>query len=475
MDKHYLVIDIGSGSIRATLLNENLIPVEIQQQYRTAAVTLSAEHEWDTVKELIKKITCKAQNICVVGVTSLVGWVAVDMNAVPVSPVFTWMDQKKELAGMFSEAIDSHLFYEKTGRRTSPELGGFKLKYLKLNSPEAYEATKFFFTLKDYINLRLTGAACIDYTSACYSAVYNINKKDYDTELIKILDIDQSKLPHLKASYEQVGVILEDVANQTGLPQGIPVCVSGPDGSVGLLGADGIEDGTAVSTMGTTDVIFVTSKHKVTDNTQSVVVNNHLLPDLWLIGGPLGVSGGALKWLSESLLDNSKSLSELNILSAAIPPGSEGLMIIPSFTGERTPYWYPDIKGTVCGLTSNHHAGHFARAIMESNSYTIKKVLDICGQAGCLTKKFIAIGGGANSEPWLQIKSDVLGMPVFVPEVLEASTRGCAILAKMCEGCSFVSSNAYIKKITPNPEKTERYRSLSERYFKFLEEMISFY
>lgn len=206
------------------------------------------------------------------------------------------------------------------------------------------------------------------------------------------------------------------------------------DGSTGLLGAGGVEEGDVVSVMGTTDVVFAVQMHPCGDRSRSLLVNPHVLPGRWNIGGPMGMYGGALDWFTHTLLGGERTLSQLGELADQVAPGSEGVVFLPTLAGERTPFWRPAVEGTVLGLRPCHRAEHLFRAMMEANCYANRRIVELARESGAKAQRMIAIGGGAKSDVWLQMKADVLGLEVCRPEVEEASLAGAAMLAMLAAG-----------------------------------------
>lgn len=426
-----LAVDIGSSSLRVTLFDGELQPVDTRTEKHATRSHADVAGYWVAIEAMIRRLTQDhgARDIRAVGVSSMLGWVMVDAGGNPVSPAYTWMDHRPEQQRVLAAAMDEQDFSRRTGRRLSPELGGLKLRHLKETEPEHYARAAALLSFKDYINFRLCGSFAMDRTMACYTGLYNIHTRSWDADICAALGLDMKKLPALYGGSSAIGHIDGERAAALGLSGPVPVAAGGPDGSVAVLGAGGMRPGDAVTVMGTSDVFFAVAEELVQDPNRHVVTNPHVLPGLWLVGGPLGMAGGALGWYAGTLLDGKRSLSELNALAAAVPPGAGDLVFVPSLTGERTPFWNGAVRGTVAGLTREHGPGHLFRALMEANSFAIRRIVDVLAELGVPVARMSAIGGGAGNELWLAIKADVCGVAIGVPESLEATSRGCAVLA----------------------------------------------
>lgn len=480
--RYLLTVDIGSSSVRVIAFDDRLAEIATASAKRLSGPRVDADACWADVSRLLFEVMAvlpRGADIRAVAVSALLGWVAVDAAGRPVAEAFTWMDQRPEETAELAAAMDSRQLYAKTGRRLSGEFGGLKLRHLKREHPALYERTAALLSLKDYINLRLTGLMSTDVTTACYTLLFNIGRRDWDDDILAALSLDRARLPRLLRGSEPAGVTTPEVERLCGLPAGTPVAASGPDGSVGILGAGGHAVGAAVDLMGTTDVLFAVCDERPDDPGRTLVVNPHLIDGLWLAGGPMGLSGGALDWVVRTLMDRHVSFEEVDGQAAEIEPGCGGLMMIPGFTGERAPFWEPRMAGTMIGLRLEHQAAHFARAIMEANSFAVRRLCARCGEAGVPIRELVAIGGGIRHQSWLTVKADVTGLPLLVATRIEATSLGCAALALLATGChpgelSVLMARRH-RRVLPDPGRSALYEPLYHRYLRLIETAAEFY
>lgn len=475
-----LTIDVGSSSVRVSLYDIKQNPLCYQCEKHFADALLDVEEYWSGIEKMIISLTADHPEYEIVGActSALLSWVFIDSSGTPLTKAFTWMDKKPEQQAAFLEKMTADEFFSRNGRRISPELAGLKLRALKDDSQLLYEHTAFLLSVKDYINYKLTGSVGMDYTTACYTMLLNVNKLAWDKKIAECLEIDFHKLPQLYKSSEIIGRISEKTSLRLGLKEGTPVAAGGPDGSVGVLGAGGVKAGESVSVIGTSDVFFAVSKKFALDSTESLCTNPHVIPGYWLIGGPTGLCGGTLDWIAEEFSEGNLSLKQLDELSESIEEGSVGLFFVPGLTGERTPFWNPDIRGTVCGLSMQHKIQHLFRAVMESNGYTTLHMLKILEGMGIAVNRILAIGGGAKSSLWLKIKANITGKPVAVPENFEATARGCAILAVMAADPDFdieESLNALRNTVQPDENIGKKYGEFYRQYVKLIKLCSEFY
>ena len=444
---NYLIIDIGTSSLRAALLDETRKIRDMRVIKRTAPECFSAEAEWDTILKLIKELCDDKKNnsnnnnedhmisLKAVSVSSLLGWVPVDSEGNAVSCCFSYMHKSPEIFNRIINNKETAKRYYRIGcRRPAPEQPAFKLAELKEKQPEVYDKTAAYLSLKDYINLRLTGRCCMDTTTAGYTMLYDVDKNCWSDELCNEFGVDIAKLPELVSPWKPVGQLRPEICSILGIKESCPVAASGPDGSCGILGAGGVEPGCFVSVMGTTDTSFLVTDKLPFDASGSLVVNPHVIPGKYIIGGPMGMYGGTLEWFTDHIMFRSADLGTLNKLAADVPEGSDGVMAFPTLAGERTPFWNAGLLGAFYGMKYEHNAGHLFRAMLEANAYATRRIKEIAEDAGVEINDVIASGGGSQSDLWLQIKADVMKLPVKRSEVKEATLEGAAILAQLASG-----------------------------------------
>lgn len=464
----YLIIDIGTSSVRVSIMNGSLGTKVLQVSKRKAKEQFDAESEWQLIKHMIKAVPeGEKTKIKGIAVSALISWVGVDVTGRAVTPCYTYAHRCEEEFREYPEKSDADVF-RINGRRKSPEFGVYKLIWLKNKKNDLYRQIKTFTTLKDFINGKLSGEFYIDHTSACYSMIYDIGEKTWSNELLEAFAVDREILPWILHPYEKAGELREELAEELKLPEGTPVVCGSVDGSTGVLGAGATDAGQVVSNMGTTDVVFMVSDSIPEDKSCSLVINPHVVKDKWIIGGPMGVYGGAIDWFVNGLLNGCESAESLTEKAKQLPPGSEGVRSIPTLEGERTPFWNSNMRGCLWGLNSKHKAGHVFRAILEANCYANRTIIDTGKSCGINPQYMIAIGGGANNSLWLQIKSTVTGLPVVKKPITEATSLGACILARYAfSGIPFEERDEMaVEMICPDETQSAVYDVLYKNYMR---------
>jgi xylulokinase len=222
------------------------------------------------------------------------------------------------------------------------------------------------------------------------------------------------------------GGVTAAAAAATGLPVGTPVAVGGPDGTVGGIGGGLTRPGVAVDVMGTTDVIFACTDTAPRIGDGDLVVNAYPSGGLWSIGGPMAATGGVLAWMSRIL---GTGIATLTHEAGLVPPGSLGLVFVPTLAGSRTPHWNLAERGRMSGLALDHAPAHLFRAAMEGTAFEVAELFRAFEVRKLDISEVRAVGGGTENAVWLDIRAAILKRPLVIPEVTEASALGSAMLA----------------------------------------------
>jgi sugar (pentulose or hexulose) kinase len=478
MKEAYIAIDSGTSSIRAGLFDRDLRTVDLKSIRRITPKEIDVDAEWEDIKSLLRSLSAdnRGYEARGVSVTHFLSWVPVDGGMRPLTQALSYADQREEELARLLAKIDPGELYDRTGRRATPELGGLKLMACLRQDPGLYERTKRYLSVKDYINFRLTGEVATDYTYACYSLLLNQQTMDWDAEIAGAMGIGLEKMPPLKNGNEIIGTVCPKVAEECLLPEGIPVVAGGPDGSLGVLGASGVAPRLATSILGTTDVLFTVTEHKSEGPDRGLVRNIAPLPGYWMSGGPLGYAGGAVDWFIEKLLQCSATAESLCTKAAGVEAGTTGVFFLTSLTGERTPYWNSSMRGSIVGLDPSHGREHVVRAAMEANAFVNRNIIERMRDSGLEISELAAVGGGSRNAAWMQIKADVLGMPVRVLGEKESTLRGAAVLLATLSGNAADIPEAQTAHVyLPDAARREACESAYAQYMSLVESLDSYY
>jgi len=298
--------------------------------------------------------------------------------------------------------------------------------WLERHEPEIAARTRWYLTTWEWLAFRLTGEAVA-------SLVPDQAVPD-PTVVAEVTGLHVDRRPPSGTMGGVVGVLTETAADALGLRAGIPVAGGTNDAFASYLGAGLLEPGDAYDPGGSAGGFGVYWHEPV--EVPGSFVTPAPLAGLYSVGAAMAATGRALDWFRDEIVGGEVTTERLLAEAAATPPGADGLVFLPYLAGERSPIWDPDATGLFAGLTLSHGRGHLARAIVEASALAIRHVASPMLAAGVTVTAMRACGGPARSDTWNQVKADITGFPVLVPDVLETAVVGSAILGAVAIGAN---------------------------------------
>jgi xylulokinase len=331
--------------------------------------------------------------------------------------------------------IGSSVILERCGNALTSQSVGPKILWLKHNQPQLHARAAKFLNSTSYINFRLTGRFAIDHYSAANSSpLYDVEKQDWTFDLAD--DIARpDQLPDLLWTTDIVGHVHQDAAAGTGLSPGTPVTVGTIDAAAEALSVGVGDPGDMMMMYGSTIFIIMP--------TQGPVRDPRLWYAPWLFEGEhasmagLATSGTLTHWFRDQFardLPADEAFAALAAEAAASPPGANGLIMLPYFSGERTPIHDPLAKGCLFGLNLTHTRGDVYRALIEGIAFGANHVMETYREIGQPPRRLLAVGGGTKNALWLEATSDATGIEQQVCEKTVGASYGDAFLAALATG-----------------------------------------
>lgn len=434
----FLVLDCGTSACKAAVVADDgkilswaRRPVRIEQPGPLCA-EMDPDRLWAVVQAAalaaLRAAPAAGRKVMAVGVSALLGYVFLDWRAQPLGPAVIWMDNRTgSEAEEIKRRIPEEVSYARTGRRVSPELLAPKLMWFSRRRPGMARRIRSVIGLKDEMVRRLTGVIQTDVAHMDYSLLFNIREGSLDRDISAELGIDPGWFPEPRMASDVIGSLTPEAGRRLGLSAGLPVVSGSSDGTTAMYGGGVIEEGVAVLVAGTTEVLMTASSHVVEDADRVLTVNTGMVPGVYLIGGAMGLAGGALQRLERLL---SVKVRSFQGKIQRLTPGSEGLLVFPGFTGERSPYWMEYVTGGVAGLTMKHRPEHVFRAAMEGTAFRVRRLMELLRAAGLSPAKIHITGGYADLGFWNRIRAHVLGVDVLRPKTVEATSLGTAMFCR---------------------------------------------
>jgi len=396
------------------------------------------------------------------------------------------LEQSQKLLGKLEEIE----IFKLTGVPVHPMYTINKVAWIKENMPDIFNNTWKFMLFEDLIIYFLTGTPMIDYSLASRTMAFNVVKKEWEPVIFDIMGVDIDIFSKVSHSGTIVGNIRESLANELQLPPALVVVTGGHDQACAALGAGILEEGQAVEGIGTADCITTVFDKPILNNEMLKSNFNcepHALDEKYISLAFTLTGGALLKWYRNCFgreytveaIKNKMSVYKLLDEKAAKEPTD--LIVLPHFSGSGTPYMDPMSKGAIIGLTLDSTPSRLYRALMEGVAYEMRYNIECLEKAGIQVRKLRAVGGGAKSDLWLQIKADITGKSIETLNIDEAGTLAAAVIAGTAIGLytSYESAVNKIvkagKKFYPNPKHQEIYEVYYHRYKKTYKAVKSIY
>lgn len=395
----------------------------------------------------------------------------IDENGKPLRPgILYGIDTRASTEIEYLEReLGKHEIFRTSGSHLSSQASGPKVLWIRNHEPEIYQKTHWFLTSEAYLVHKLTGKASIDiYTAGGYAPLYDVHSREWISEVAELIT-PLERLPKAYWSYEIVGEVTAEAAQETGLAEGTPVVAGTTDAAAEAVSAGVAEFGDMMLMFGSS--IFFIMKTAELIKTQSFWSSNFLEEGSFAFLGGMSTSGSLTTWFRDQLahyeIEKEKEGGEnayavLASLASASPIGSNGLIALPYFEGERTPLHDPKAKGVWFGLSLKHTKGDIYRAILEGVAFGIRHNVEVMGEEGVQPARILAVGGGTKNPLWLQIVADVCNIDLVVPEQQIGASYGDAFLAATGVGLfkdlSEIKQWVRIKeRIHPNLESRKLY------------------
>jgi sugar (pentulose or hexulose) kinase len=433
----YLTFDIGTSALKTALVADDgaMLAVHTAEYSfltpRSGWVEMEPDTYWQAAiagtRRVLQDSRVAPASISAIGFSSQgQTFVPIDASGRPLHNAVVWLDER---AGDIAYEWESAWLSRDKHRAitgyplVTPLLTPFKVAWFARHQPEVAKAWKVLL-LPDYMIFRMTGETCTDFTIAQFSGLYNITTQDWDSEILSASGIMPSQLALVLNPGAIAGKLCAGAAQELGLRPGVPVCVGANDQLCGAVGAGNVREGVVSETTGTALAVIATTNQLVDGD--GLVVGRHPVGDAYFAMPCAATSGIVLKWLRDICAEG-ESYEDFLARVGEIPIGSDGLTALTHFGGTGSPDFRCDVRGAFTGLTLGHTRAHMARAVMESCCFVLKDLLDLL--QGVKPEVIRSLGGAARSDLWLQMKADVLGVPVERPTCSDAASLGAAMLA----------------------------------------------
>jgi ribulokinase len=490
----FLALDFGTESVRGALFTPggtmaHTESVAYPTHFPRPGWAEQSPGDWvesfrRVVRRVLEKSGAAPEQILSMAVdTTSCTVLALDGNFRPLRDALLWMDvrafrQAERIAASGMGALKYNGFGS-----VSAEWMPSKALWLKENEPGVYAEARYICELQDYVNLHLTGEYAGSINNMTARWYYDSRSGGWPRsfyEAIGLGDVIAKFPPRVLGLGEPVGKVRPEVASATGLSKDTLVVQGGADAYIGVLGLGAVRAGRVAFITGSSHLLLGHTEKELHKSGVFGAFPDAVMPGLWVVEGAQISTGSVLKWFKDTFICQAYAdeaarrgislYDHLNGLAEKIKIGSEGLIVLNYWQGNRNPLTDSRARGVIWGLSLKHTPVHVYRAIMEAVSYGMEHIMRHFREAGFTPREVYACGGATKSRLWMQMQSDVLGIPIYLTAEPNAPLLGDAILASFgagVYGSIEEAADRMVKireKIEPDPANTERYRYYVDTY-----------
>ena len=416
--------------------------------------------------------------------------VPVDRDGRPLRPAILGMDTRTEAENEWlAEQFGAENLFHRTGMPLHTINTLPKLLWLQRHEPEVWKTAGQFLLYEDFFLRLLGGRGVISHCLASRTQMYDLSTGDWADDILAKCGIDRERLaPLAPDGGGVVGTLRQDLISALGLSHELLLVSGGHDQACAALGSGVVQAGLAMVSTGTAEVVEVAMTTPILNETLrqgNISIYRHVVPGLYLTM-TLNHSGGLLlRWFRDTLCrwECEQALitgqDPYDLILADLPAGPTDILILPHFAGSGTPWLDTSSKGAILGLTFATTRPVIAKAILEGLTFELRVNLDLLKEAGVTIGELRAVGGGARSPAWLQVKADICQVPLRVPQVTEAACLGAALLAGVAAGiypevATAVARTVHLqRRIEPQADNMSAYDARYQLYRQMYPTLIT--
>ncbi len=474
----YIGIDLGTSAVKLLLMDgegeiKNIVSKDYPLEFPKPGWSQQNPEDWKkAVLEGIPELLTGFDASQVAGIGAggqMHGLVVLDKEDNVIRPAILWNDGR---TAKQVDYLNNEIGKEKLSQLTANiAFAGFtapKILWMRENEPENFAKIAKIMLPKDFINYILTGVHCTDYSDASGMLLLDVAHKCWSQEMLDLCGISEAQMPQLFESYEKVGTLKPEIAQQLGLPEQVVVCAGAGDNAAAAVGTGTVGEGACNISLGTSGTIFISSGKFGVDPNNALHAFAHADGHYHLMGCMLSAAS-CNKWLMEDIFQTSDYAGEQKDITPD-KLGNNHVYFLPYLMGERSPINDTDARGTFTGLTMDTTRSDLTQAVLEGVAFAIRDSFEVAKSLGIHIERSKICGGGAKSPLWKTIMSNVLNIQLDLPESEQGPGMGGAMLAMVACGLYPSVAGACAKlvrtaeTVSPDPELATRYE---ERYQQF--------
>ena len=472
----YIGVDLGTSAVKLLLMDEkgkihNIVSKEYPLSFPHPGWSEQNPQDWKEQSLAgIKELIADADKSQIAGISfggQMHGLVVLDENDEVIRPAILWNDGRttKE-TDYLNEVIGKDKLSKYTANIAFAGFTAPKILWMKEQEPENFAKINKIMLPKDYLAYVLSGVHCTDYSDASGMLLLDVEHKCWSKEMLEICNVKEEQLPTLYESYEVVGNVKPEIAEELGIPASVTVIAGAGDNAAAAVGTGTVGEGRCNISLGTSGTIFISSKKFGVDEHNALHSFDHADGYYHLMGCMLSAAS-CNKWWMDEILKTKEYAKEQEQIHKL---GENNVFYLPYLMGERSPHNDPKARATFIGMTMDTTREDMTQAVLEGVAFGLRDSLEVARSLGIQIERTKICGGGAKSPLWKKIVANVMNLKVDVIESEEGPGYGGAILAAV--GCKeFASVEEATEKLVkivdtvePDAELVAKYE---ERYQKF--------
>ena len=472
----YIGIDLGTSAVKLLLMDgegkiHKIVSKEYPLYFPHPGWSEQKPEDWYAQTMAgIKELLADADKSQVAGISfggQMHGLVILDKEDRVIRPAILWNDGRTfEECDYLNEEIGKETLSKYTANISFTGFTAPKLLWVKNKEPENFARIEKIMLPKDYLAYKLTGVHCTDVSDASGMLLFDVKNRCWSKEMCEICQVREEQLATCYESYEAVGTLLPEIAEELGLPHTVKVAAGAGDNAAAAVGTGTVGDGMCNISLGTSGTIFISSKNFGVDKHNALHSFAHADGSYHLMGCMLSAAS-CNKWWMDEIIGTKNYVEEQKAIETL---DENHVYFLPYLMGERSPHNNPNARGTFIGMTMDTTRADMTQAVLEGVAFALRDSLEVAKSLGIQIERTKICGGGAKSPLWKKIIANVLNLKVDVIESEEGPGYGAAMLAAVaCGEYGSVEEMAeklvkVVDTVEPDAELAVKYE---ERYQQF--------
>lgn len=467
----YIGVDLGTSAVKLLLMKEdgtieNIVSKEYPLFFPHPGWSEQKPEDWlSAVKEGIRELTANCDRTQVAGIGAggqMHGLVALDADDKVLRPAILWNDgRSQEETDYLNNEIGKEKLTEYTGNIAFAGFTAPKILWMRNHEPELFARIAKVMLPKDYINYMLSGVNCTDYSDASGMLLLDVKNKCWSKPMLEICGITEEMMPKLYESYEAVGTLKPEIAEELGLPESVKVVAGAGDNAAAAIGTATVGNGACNISLGTSGTIFISSDTFGVDSGNALHAFAHADGGFHLMGCMLSAAS-CNKWFMDEILRTKDYPAEQKGITDD-KLGCNHVYYLPYLMGERAPHNDPAARSCFIGMTMDTTREDMTQAVLEGVAFGIRDSLEAAKKLGIEIHSSMICGGGAKSPLWKRIFANVLNLELTTPETEQGPGYGGAILAAVACG-EYPTVKDAVSRLVKTTDKVEPDAEIAAKY-----------